>query len=109
MTRKKDKGSPSKSDTAALPSLASEAGSSQDQAGGELARNDNDTGGQADHLDILNRTQDLALTHELPIIHQSPTGHDAAAHETKSQRSASVQAAEAAKRRENNFLEKLWK
>jgi hypothetical protein len=109
MARKQNGSSPSKSDASPLPSL--DPSLMQDGAAGESTSSITNIG-DIHNLDILDNTQHLSISHDIPTSHQSPQTHDAAhesATEGKPERSASVIAAEAAKRRENNFLEKLWK
>lgn len=109
MARKQNGSSPSKSDALPLPSL--DPSLVHDGAAGESISSINNIG-DTHTLDILDSTQHLSISQDIPTVHQSPPVHDVtheSAAEGKPERSASVIAAEAAKRRENNFLEKLWK
>lgn len=106
MTGNKDKASPAKSDAAALPTH-DEGDSSHDQpapASTSNAIDDANIEAISKSLQDVTSIQDTATSHASPgTLAQADEGDKQAA------RSASVQAAEAAKRRENNFLEKLWK
>ena len=105
MTGEKGKASPAKSDAAPLPPL--DDGHPHDEAAeGSTSNSIDDVNMQAISNSLQNGD---TSSNSMPVDHASPKPAADADDADKPVRSASVQAAEAAKRRENNFLEKLWK
>lgn len=111
MTRKKNASSPPKSDAAPLPPPLDPSLLHDQPAGSFTSTSDAEqVGGNAEQVhsrDVLHSADQIAFPQSLPPSQPSPPVHPAPT-ENKPVRSASVIAAETAKRRENNFLEKLW-
>lgn len=110
MTRDTTGSSSAKEDAAPLPSLDDSLAALHEQSatpGGNLT---GDTLTDSINSLLLDTSvqPEQASSQDIPTTQTSPKPNGDAA-DGKPVRSASVQAAEAAKRRENNFLEKLWK
>lgn len=107
MTAATDKASPPKSDAAPLPTVDDSHAHDQPAAEGSSSNSVDDVNMQAISNSLQNGDASSSSMHvdDTSSKPAAPNADDA----NKPVRSSSVQAAEAAKRRENNFLEKLWK